>query len=119
MNRADSAFNDYSVTHVNASGEKLPEDFRLLQNYPNPFNPSTQIGLNVPQSQLNRTTELSVFDLNGKKVTTIVQEVLTPGFYQFSWDGKDQSGRQVSSGLYFYKLKTGKLERVRRMVFIR
>ena len=121
LSRADSIFASYSVARVNYKKSELPIDFKLYQNYPNPFNPVTQIEFEIPKATVNKTgtTELAVFDLNGQKVATLVKAFLSPGYYKLSWNGRDYSGLQVSSGFYFYRLTAGSHDLVRRMLLIR
>lgn len=89
----------------------------LGQNHPNPFNPSTTIEFSVP-AQARAT--LKIYDVAGRLVRTLVDEVKAPGRrYSVVWDGRDRSGREVSSGLYFYRLETGDWEETRKLVIIR
>ncbi len=74
----------------------------LDQNYPNPFNPTTSISYSVAESG---RSELTIFNIKGQQVSTLVKEMKQPGVYEAIWNGKDKSGRKVSSGLYFYRLK--------------
>ena len=86
---------------VDDSRSGLPSAFELLQNHPNPFNPSTQISFTLP-SRAN--VELAVYDLLGRKVRVLLDGRLEAGYHSVRWDGRDQSGGQVSSGVYFYAL---------------
>jgi protocatechuate 3,4-dioxygenase beta subunit len=79
----------------------VPSSFALDQNYPNPFNPSTSIRFSLPQQS---TVVLKIFNLLGQKVATLAQGVRPAGTYQVSWNGTDDLGRSVGSGLYFYRL---------------
>jgi len=85
----------------------LPFSFDLKQNYPNPFNPSTTINYNVPQSTL---VIIKVYDLIGKEVATLVNEVKEPGKYQVAFEGEN-----LSSGIYFYKMTAGDFSTVKKM----
>jgi len=78
-------------------------DINLYQNYPNPFNPSTVIAYELKQSG---DMELSVYNLKGQLVKTLKKAFQTKGRYEIQWDGKDMQGKQMSSGVYFYQLKT-------------
>jgi hypothetical protein len=79
-----------------------PFEFDLSQNYPNPFNQSTKIDFVLKQSGL---TTLMIYDLLGRKVKTLVEEELSSGYKSVLWDGKNDSGENVGSGVYFYRLK--------------
>lgn len=81
----------------------VPEQFTLGQNYPNPFNPRTTIPLSI-NSQQWQNVELHVYNILGQKIRTIFSGLLNAGSYEFTWDGTDQRGTQVSSGVYFYQL---------------
>ena len=82
-----------------------PSVFRLYSNYPNPFNPTTVIAYDLPRDV--RVT-LRVYDTLGREVRTLVDERQTQGRYSVSWDGRDDRGMGVSSGLYFYRIVAGK-----------
>ncbi len=79
----------------------VPSSFTLDQNYPNPFNPSTSLRFSLPQQS---TVVLKVFNLLGQEVVTLAQGVRDAGSYRVTWNGLDNLGRSVGSGLYFYKL---------------
>jgi len=101
--------------------ENEPEAFttELLQNYPNPFNPSTTISFSVTQTSSFVT--LDIFNLKGQKVKTLVNEKLDSGFHSYTWYGNDNSGKKVSSGIYFYRLKTGngKFSSTKKMILMK
>ncbi|MFQ5606155.1 MAG: FlgD immunoglobulin-like domain containing protein [bacterium] len=84
-----------------ASGRRLPEKFTLFQNYPNPFNPTTEIRYALPD---NSQVTLSIFNLVGQKVRTLVDETQSPGYYSIFWDGKDEFAKDVASGIYVYRI---------------
>jgi hypothetical protein len=94
----------------------MPRQFVLHQNYPNPFNPSTNIRFSMPNAA---KVILSVYNLLGKKVAELVNENLQAGIHTVTWNGNNQNGKQVSSGLYFYLLETeqGKLQK--KMLYLR
>jgi len=79
----------------------VPTVLALNGNYPNPFNPLTKISFDLPRATEVR---LEVFDIRGRKVSTLVQEPLTAGRHAVVWNGTDQTGRQMASGTYFYRL---------------
>jgi len=93
-----------------------PETFRLLQNYPNPFNPTTVISYMVPEATY---VFLAVYNLLGRRIATLVNEDMTrPGLKHVEWDGRDDSGKAVSSGIYYYKLQAGEVVLSRKMVLL-
>ncbi len=96
------------------------EGFCLSQNYPNPFNSVTSIQytVNSIQNQPIHTT-FTIYNILGQKVKTLVDQKKNPGNHTAFWDGKDDSGFEVSSGVYFYKLKAGDFEEVKRLVFLK
>ncbi|MCH7722215.1 MAG: M4 family metallopeptidase [Bacteroidetes bacterium] len=97
------AYADTGVTSVEGRDDKLiPTEFILSQNYPNPFNPSTSIEFSVP---VNSNVRLTIYNLLGQVVTTLVSEELSAGNYNVIWNGTDNNGLQVSSGVYLYKMK--------------
>ncbi len=94
----------------------VPEEYELHQNYPNPFNAGTEIGFSLPEAgQVN----LTIFNLLGKKIRTLVKEQKKVGRYNVNWDGKDSKGNAVSSGIYVYRLETGSFTEQKRMLLIK
>ncbi|MGA3245223.1 MAG: CBM35 domain-containing protein [Bacteroidota bacterium] len=94
----------------------LPAQFSLDQNYPNPFNPTTAISY---QLIANSFVTLKVYDLLGREVTTVVNEIGTPGKHTATWDGKNDLGESVSSGVYMYQLRAGSSVITRKMVLLK
>ena len=82
-------------------GELVPTSFQLKQNFPNPFNPSTTISFDLP---VRSKVTLTVFNLLGQKVSTLIDKDLPAKPYKVEWDGRSDSGASVASGIYFYKL---------------
>ena len=80
----------------------LPKQFALYQNYPNPFNPSTAIAFQVDRPS---TVTLEIYNVLGEKVRTAMHSQVTAGRYQVEWDGSNDAGQPVSSGIYFAKLQ--------------
>jgi hypothetical protein len=83
------------------SAQTIPQDFSLMQNYPNPFNPSTKISFFVGTYG---HTSLRVYDILGREIRTLVNQVETPGYHTVEWDGRSSAGQKVGSGIYFYRL---------------
>jgi len=94
----------------------LPENFTLFQNYPNPFNPTTVIKFSLPEDSW---VKVEVFNLLGQKVKTLADKPVKKGMCEFVWDGKNQKGKEVASGIYFYKVKTDKFSDVKKMIMIK
>jgi hypothetical protein len=99
-----------------SEGQVFPTTLKLDQNYPNPFNPTTTILFDLPAYG---QVEIAVFNTLGQKVTTLVNEVRAPGSYRVTWDGKNSSGLNVSSGVYIYRIQAGTSSRVQKMVLMR
>ncbi len=93
-----------------------PLPFTLKQNYPNPFNPSTTISYHLKKEA---KIELSIYNIKGQKVKTLVSEIQPSGEHQIVWNGHDQQGKAVSSGIYFYKLSSNDKSITRKMMLIK
>lgn len=96
--------------------ETPPQAFRLMQNVPNPFNPNTTIAFELPQ---DADVIVMVYNLVGQPVRTLVREHRSAGRYQVDWDGRDDLGRDVSSGVYFCRFQAGEFGATRRMLLVR
>jgi predicted outer membrane repeat protein len=94
---------------------QTPEIF-LHQNYPNPFNPSTTINYSLKE---NANVSLNIYNIKGQKVKQLVSEQLSAGQHSVVWNGKDNNGKSVSSGIYFYKLKAGDFQKVKKMILMK
>lgn len=104
------------VTSAQAAGS-LPDDFVLQQNYPNPFNPATTIRFLVPANVgAPSAVTLRIYNVMGQLVRTVVNGSLAAGSYIAVWNGENEAGVKVSSGLYFYELKAGNFTARKRMV---
>ncbi|MCB9088748.1 MAG: tandem-95 repeat protein [Calditrichae bacterium] len=93
-----------------------PLQYALEQNYPNPFNPETIIKFQLPAA--GRVT-LAVYNILGQKVRTLVNERREAGFYEAVWNGRDERGGQLASGIYIYHLRAGSYQQVRKMIFLK
>lgn len=82
-------------------------NYLLEQNFPNPFNSQTKIKFILPEGAEKKITTLEIFNLNGEKIITLINEKKTAGLHTISWDGKNDIGTPVSSGIYFYRLTNG------------
>ena len=99
------------ITGLNITSVKLPEGFELFQNYPNPFNPETRISFSLP---FQSHSALSVYDVLGREISRLVDEVLPAGKHEFEFDAGNLPG-----GAYFYRLKAGSFEENKTMVLIK
>ena len=93
-----------------------PHSYLLRQNYPNPFNPITNIEFDLKESQ---TVSLIIYNLAGKKIKTLVDGTLSSGLKNVIWDATDEAGNKVTSGVYFYTLKTHEWSDTKRMTLIK
>jgi hypothetical protein len=112
-----------TTTSVGEEAQPVPNAFMLCQNYPNPFNPNTTIPFQVRSLEFGvcgpiRTT-LTIYNILGQKVRTLLDEEKLPGNYQVIWDGKDEEGNEASSGIYFYQLKAGDYKETRKMSLLK
>ena len=94
----------------------LPDDYALRQNYPNPFNPVTTIGFALPTAG---HVELVVYNVLGQKVATIVDGTRGAGHHEVSWQGVDDGGSRVTSGIYFYRLTTSNYTETKKMMLVK
>ncbi len=90
--------------------------FHLGQNHPNPFNPTTNISFTVDKEG---PVELAVYDLSGRKIRTLVHDTRGPGDHMATWDGTDEAGSRVPSGMYFYQLVSGEDSSTRKMMLVK
>ena len=95
---------------------ELPDKFELSQNYPNPFNPTTTIPFSLPKSE---HVTLDIYNINGQKVKTLVNEVMSAGSHSVEWNSTSESGARVSSGVYFYKLVAGDQTATKKMSLVK
>ena len=95
---------------------ELPLGYSLAQSYPNPFNPEAVIEFTLP---VRAEVSLDVFNILGRKVRTLMTGELSAGDHQLVWDGRNSSGKQVSSGVYLYRLTSGEYSATRKMVLVK
>lgn len=106
----------YEFFRSSGVNEAAPEQFAILANYPNPFNPSTVISFSTPTSG---KVILVVYDIIGSKVRTLLSERMNAGTHSVVWDGRDDSGVRVSSGVYLARLESGKAVSTRKMLLMK
>ena len=121
---------DYEVTISPATavdedgvGGQVPNKFELMQNYPNPFNPETTIKFQLPYAG---EVLITVFDVYGREVRTLVHGQWAAGYHSVVWDGRDRNGQLVASGMYFYQLAVRTIDgerkayrAVKKMIFMK
>ncbi len=109
-----------SLHHVQPAkqfdSDRVPQEFALFQNYPNPFNPHTEINYVLP---FDRHVTLTIYNILGQKVITLVDEFQRAGKKTVHWDGRNQKGDEVPSGIYFYRIKAGDFSQARKMLMIK
>ncbi len=110
-NQQNINFNFGNPIGINVISSEIPEKFSLSQNYPNPFNPTTNIKFQIPTEGL---VKLTVFDLLGREVETLVNETLNAGTYKSDWNASN-----YSSGVYFYKLDANNFTETKKMLMIK
>lgn len=105
-----------TTTGIFEISNEIPEKYEVKQNYPNPFNPSTSISYSLPESRL---VTLIVYDISGRKIAELVNNTQNPGTYNITWNGKNSSGENIASGIYFYELNAGSFKSVKKMIMLR
>ena len=112
-------------THSNASvysaetlilPDGVPTSYRLAQNFPNPFNPDTNIRFDVKD---RGNVSLIIYNALGQKVHTLLDESMNPGAYSRKFNGKDDRGMELSSGLYFYQIKVNDFSDTKKMILVK
>jgi len=90
-------------SYVDATENQIPNTQYQLSNYPNPFNPETKIVFDLPESG---QVKLEIYNIKGQKIKTLLDCYMSPGRSEMQWNSKDDNGKRVSSGIYFYRLQT-------------
>lgn len=101
---------------ITTKSEPVPTVFKLSQSYPNPFNPTTTIRYQLPEKSL---VNLKIYNILGQLIRTLVDDEKAAGYYTIQWDGRDDSGKTVGSGIYFYRLEAGSFIQTRKALFLR
>jgi len=102
--------------HKSATQSAIPNQVTLQQNHPNPFNPETIIKYSLPEATY---VKLTIYNILGQKVITLVDEYQQAGAKEVFWDARDENGNEVGSGMYFYKIKTSKYSEAKKMILMR
>ena len=107
---------DASSTGIEETKLKIVEKFELNQNYPNPFNSKTVISYMLKAQSM---VDLRVYNLLGQEVRRLVEDTKPAEVYSISWDGRNNKGEELPSGVYIYRLKAGDFVKSRKMVLLR
>ena len=94
----------------------LPDEYALNQNYPNPFNPTTTISYALPEQA---DVTLTIYDITGREVQTLVNESQAAGWYDLKWSGLDAFGHSMSAGMYFTRIQAGNYSKVIKMMYLK
>ena len=117
LNRQSSeVFSLSVVVGIDDEFADIPVEFNLYQNYPNPFNPSTLIKYALPKSS---TVSLVIYNLMGQEIRRWDESDAVPGYYEKIWNGTNQAGIPVSSGIYIYRITTAEFIQMRKMVLLK
>ncbi|HEX9917417.1 MAG TPA: FG-GAP-like repeat-containing protein [candidate division Zixibacteria bacterium] len=116
-NNVSILFNQTNASYVGEEiGDAKPSSFILSQNYPNPFNSETVIEYSLPKAS---QVKIAIYNILGQKVTTLLDKVEPAGFRRVIWDGKNQNGEIVSSGIYFYRIEAEGFVQSKKMLLLK
>ncbi len=107
---------DKNATAIDDNFNPVVSSYTLEQNYPNPFNPTTTINFNLPMSE---TVKLTIYNSLGQRVVDLVNQNMKSGYHSVSWNGLNDQGGKVSSGVYYYKLEAGDFSSVKKMLLLK
>jgi hypothetical protein len=107
---------DGILSDVELIYDGVVEDFNLEQNYPNPFNPSTTISYSIVEQD---NVSIKIYDILGREIKTLVNDVKTAGTYSSTWHGDNNFGNKVSSGIYLYRMEAGLFVQSRKMILLK
>tara|TARA_B100001250_G_scaffold86905_1_gene71853 strand:- start:1986 stop:2348 length:363 start_codon:yes stop_codon:yes gene_type:complete len=94
----------------------VPTEFALQQNYPNPFNPLTTINYNLPKASF---VNLVIYDILGREVKRLISQEQQAGYHSLIWNSKDNFGRPVSAGIYFYQIQSKEFVKTKKMILLK
>jgi len=106
----------YLPVGINTISSGVPDKFMLHQNYPNPFNPTTNIKFDIAKTGL---VTIRIFDMLGREVATLVNDILQPGFYSVPFSAGESANNGIASGVYFYKITTSEFTDIKKMLIIK
>ena len=98
------------------SQKVVPDVFAIHQNYPNPFNPITTLRYDLPEDAM---VNITIYDMMGRKINTLVSSQQTAGFKSIQWDATNNQGQPVSAGVYLYSIQTGQFNQTKKMVLLK
>jgi hypothetical protein len=104
------------ISGVDDENTIIPDEFFVSQNYPNPFNPTTTFSYGLPS---NSNVRIEIFNVLGQSVRVLLDDYQSAGYQSITWDGLDNSGSQVTSGVYFYKINAGEFNQTKKMLMIK
>ncbi|MAV69894.1 MAG: hypothetical protein CMG04_03720 [Candidatus Marinimicrobia bacterium] len=104
------------TTVLGLAGEQIPSVYALSQNYPNPFNPLTKIQYQLPEDNL---VKLSIYDIMGRKIKTLVNSTEKAGYKTLIWDATNDQGSSVSAGMYIYTIEAGDFRKTKKMILLK
>ena len=113
---ADGSLVNVVARTTTSDVKAIPGEFALQQNFPNPFNPSTEIRYDLPEEGF---INLAIYNMVGQKVRTLRSETMQPGYHSMVWDGRNDVGSQVATGMYFYSIHTGSFQATKKMLFLK
>ena len=104
------------VVWTSASAQGTPKTYALEQNYPNPFNPETRIRYQIPEGS---HVGIAIYNLLGQRVRVLLNEAQAAGVYDIIWDGTNDSGVKLASGVYVYRMKAGNFTQIRKLILMK
>lgn len=104
------------VVGVTEEKELVPQKYSLSQNYPNPFNPTTLISFNLPEAS---EVSLKIYDVTGKEVKNLINKYMNAGNHSMKWNGRNDSGELLSSGVYLYRIKAGNFMETKKALLLK
>ncbi|MEO8399905.1 MAG: T9SS type A sorting domain-containing protein, partial [Ignavibacteriaceae bacterium] len=105
-----------SLDKVETVEIKIPSEYKLEQNYPNPFNPTTNIKYQIPE---DKHVSLKIYNIIGQLVKVLVDDNQATGSYSIQWDGRDNHGAAISSGVYLYRIEAGDFVTNKKMIYMK
>ena len=108
-----------SISYLNlgdVTNDLHPRSYQLFQNYPNPFNPITKIEYELPITEF---VSLKIFNIIGREVASLINEIQTPGRKFALWDATDNLGQSAPAGMYIYKIQAGKFQQTKKMILLK
>lgn len=110
------AYAFFQITGIEERMSDIPDEYSLSQNYPNPFNPSTLIVFGLPEDAF---VDIRIYDISGSQVRVITEDELKAGTYRLRWDGRNDYGSQVPSGIYLCRMTTKNFTAVKKLMLVK